>query len=135
MITTIRTDQITPEPNDVSTPETATDNRRNVTPKSKQQLKEVVKTFKAKKFTTQLQQTDFCDIGNLTKANKEEKAAIIVMSIYDRLGLYDPSNEYITKYKYKEVLRKYQEISKNRPTKNNNLLQLYNIMTNVELRS
>ena len=87
-----------------------------------------------KKFTTQLKQTDFCDIGKLTKANKEEKAVIIAMSMYDRLGLYDPSNEYITKYKYKEVLGKYQEISKNRPTKNNNFLQLYNIMTNIELR-
>lgn len=52
----------------------------------------------------------------------------------DTLGLYDPSNKYITNYKYKEVLQKYQEISKNRPTKNNNLLRLYNIMTNIELR-
>ena len=133
MVTTTRTDQITPEPNDVPTPETITENQK-VTLKSKQQLKDVVKTFKAKKFTTQLQQTDFCDIGKLTKANKEEKEAIIAMSMCDTLGLYDPSNKYITNYKYKEVLQKYQEISKNRPTKNNNLLRLYNIMTNIELR-
>lgn len=133
MVTATRADQITPEPNDVPTPETITENQK-VTLKSKQQLKDVVKTFKAKKFTTQLQQTDFCDIGKLTKANKEEKEAIIAMSMCDTLGLYDPSNKYITNYKYKEVLQKYQEISKNRPTKNNNLLRLYNIMTNIELR-
>ena len=133
MVTTTRTAEITPEPNDVPTPEMTTD-KQKVTPKSKQQLKDVVKTFKAKKFTTQLQQTDFCDIGTLTKANKEEKEEILARAMYDRLGLYDPSNEYIINYKCKEVLQKYQQISKNRHTKNNNLLRLYNIMTTIELR-
>ena len=133
MVTTTRTEEITPEPNDVPTPEMTTEKQR-VTPKSKQQLKDVVKTFKAKKFTTQLQQTDFHDIGTLTRANKEEKEEILARAMYDRLGLYDPSNEYIINYKHKEVLQKYQQISKNRHTQKNNLLRLYNIMTTIELR-
>ena len=83
--------------------------------------------------STQLQQTSFCDIGKLTKATKQERDTIIALSMYNRLGLYDPSNEYIIHYKHKDVLTKYNEISKNRPTKNNNLLELYNIIQNIEL--
>ena len=129
--------QTTPEANNISTPENNTTNKENknkTTPKTKNQLKQEYKTYKAKKFTTQLQQTSFCDIGKLTKASKQESNNTIAQSMYDRLGLYDPSNEYIINYKHKDVLTKYEEISKNRPTKNNNLLELYNIIQNIELR-
>ena len=55
--------------------------------------------------------------------------------MYDRLGSNDPSNEYITNYKRKDVISKYKEISKERPTKNNNLLELYNVIQAIELRN
>ena len=53
------------------------------------------------------------------------------MSMYDRLN---PSNEYVINYKNKDILQKYKEISKERPTKTNNLIQLYDIIKNIELR-
>ena len=129
--------QQTPEPNNISTPETPIDNednRKSVTPKTKKQLKGEFKIYTAKKFTTQIQQTNFWDIGRLIKATKQEKNTVIPLSMYDRLGPYDPSNEYIANYKHKDVLQKYKEISKDRPTKNNNLIELYDIMKNIELR-
>ena len=127
--------QQTPEPKNIATPETLSENKRNkITPKTKKQLKDEVKTYKAKKFTTQLQQTNFCDIGRLTKAAEQEKNTMIALSMYDGLGLFDPSNEYIMNYKNKDILQKYKEISKDRPTKNNNLIQLYDIIKNIELR-
>ena len=60
---------------------------------------------------------------------------MIALSMYDRLGLYAPSNEYTVNYKHKDVFQKYKEISKDRPTKNNNLIELYDIMKNIELRA
>ena len=126
--------QQTPEPNNIATPETPRDNKRKkTTPKTKKQLKDEVKTYKAKKFTTQLQQTNFCDIGRLTKATKQKRHNMIAISMYDRLGLFDPSNEYVINYKNKDILQKYKEISKDRPTKTNNLMQLYDIIKNIEL--
>ena len=59
---------------------------------------------------------------------------MIALSMYNRLGLFDPSNEYIMNYKNKDILQKYKEISKDRPTKTNNLIQLYDIIKNIELR-
>ena len=129
--------QSTPEPNNILTPENNTTNKENrskTTPKTKTQLKQEYKIYKAKKFTTQIQQSSFCDIGKLTKATKQERDTIIALSMYDRLGLYDPSTEYVINYKHKEVLTKYKEISEDRPTKNNNLLEIYNIIQNIELR-
>ena len=133
MVTTTRTEETTPKPNDIITPEITTD-KQKTTPKSQKQLKDVVKTYKAKKCTTQLQQKDFCDTGTFTKVNQEEKEEILARAMYDRIGLYDPSNEYVNNYKHKNVLQIYQRISENRPTKNNNLLRIYNIMTTIELR-
>ena len=130
--------QETPEPNHISTPETTPtdieDNNRKTPPKTKNQFQQEYKTFKAKKFTTKIQQTNFCDIGRLTNATKQEIDTIIAMSMYDRLGLYDPSNEYITNYKHTDVLNRYKEISKDRPPKCNNLLDLHKILQNIELR-
>ena len=60
---------------------------------------------------------------------------MIALSMYDRLGLYAQSNEYTVSYKHKDVFQKYKEISKDRPTKNNNLIELYDIMKNIELRA
>ena len=117
--------QQTPEPKNIATPETPSDNKRN---------KIEVKIYKVKKFTTQLQQTNFCDIGRLTKATEQERNNMIAISMYDRLGLFDPSNEYVINYKNKDILQKYKEISKERPTKTNNLIQLYDIIKNIELR-
>ena len=114
--------QQTPEPKNIATPETPSDNKRNkITPKTK-------------KFTTQLQQTNLCDIGRLTKATEQERNTMIAISMYDRLGLSDPSNEYVMNYKNKDILQKYKEISKHRPTKTNNVIQLDNIIKNIELR-
>ena len=130
--------QDTPDPNNISTPETTPtdkeDNNAKTTPKIKQQLKQEYKTLKAKKLTTQLQQTSFCDIGKLTNATKEERDKIIALSMYDRLGPYDPSNEYLKNYKHKDVIERYKAISMKRPTKNNTLLELYHIIQTIELR-
>ena len=127
--------QQTPEPKNIATPETPSDNKRNkITPKTKKQSKDEVKTYRAKKFSTQLQQTDFCDIGRLTKATEQERNNMIAISMYDRLGLFDPSNEYVINYKNRDILQKYKEISKDRPTKTNNLIQVYDIIKNIELR-
>ena len=93
-----------------------------------------MKIYKAKKFTTQLQQTGLCDIGRLTKATEEERNNMIAASMYDRLGPYDPSNEYIINYKNKDILENYKEITKDRPTKTNNLIKLYDIIKDIELR-
>ena len=95
--------QDTPKLNNISTPgSTPTDkednngyNHRKTTPKTKKQLREEYKTFRVKKLTIQLQQTSFCDIGKLTNGTKDERDTIIALSMYDRLGSYDPSNEYL----------------------------------------
>ena len=127
--------QQTPEPNNIATPETPNNNKRNnATPKTKKQLRDEVKIYNAKKFTTQLQQTGFCDIGRLTEATEEERNNIIAASMYDRLGPYDPSNEYIINYKNMDILENYKEITKDRPTKLNNLIKLYDTIKDIEIR-
>ena len=109
--------QNTPDPNNIITPEsTPTDkeddngnNRGKVTPKTKKQLREEYKIFKAKKLTTQLQQAIFCDIGKLINATNDERVTIIALSMYDRLGSYNPSNELVTNYKHKDVIDMYKK--------------------------
>ena len=68
--------------------------------------------------------------GNLQKLRNKKEIQLLPnycpIALYDRLGSNDPSNEYITNYK---------EISKVRPTKNNNLLELYNVIQAIELRN
>ena len=39
----------------------------------------------------------------------------------------------ITNYKHKDVINAYKEISNKRPTKDNNLLELYNVTQTIEL--
>lgn len=64
--------QNTPDPHDISTPEITltyneNDNRNNQqspTPKTRSQLRQEYKKFKAKKLTIQLQTTSFCDATN-----------------------------------------------------------------------
>ena len=73
-------------------------------------------------------------LADSRKQLNKKKNTMIALSMYDRLGLYDPSNKYIINYKHKDILQKYQEISKDRPTKTNNLIQLYDIIKNIELR-
>ena len=54
--------------------------------------------------------------------------------MYNRLRTYDPSNEFIRRYKYKDILDKYKQISEKRPTKSNTLLELYDILQAIKLR-
>ena len=89
--------------------------------------------FKAKKFTTQLQTTDLFHTGNLNNPTKQEKVNIIALSMFNRLGTYDPSNKFIRRNKHKDILDKYKQISEKRPTKSNTLLELYDILQNIEL--
>ena len=128
---------------DINTPDTTsttneTENEiltpTSPTPKTKRQIRLEARSFKAKKFTTQLQATDFCDTGNLNNATNQEKDNIIVLAMYNRLGTYDPSNEFIRRYKHKDILDKYKQISEKRPTKSNTLLELYDILQTIELR-
>ena len=103
-------------------------------PKNKPEVRLEARLFKAKKFTTQLQATDFCDTGNLNNATKQEKVNIIALSMYNRLSNYEPSNEFIRKYKHQDILDKYKQISEKRTTKSNTLLELYDILQTIELR-
>ena len=103
-------------------------------PKNKPEVRLEARLFKAKKFTTQLQATDFCDTGNLNNATKQEKVNIIALSMYNRLGNYEPSIEFIRKYKHQDILDKYKQISEKRTTKSNTLLELYDILQTIELR-
>ena len=102
-------------------------------PKTKRQIRLEARLFKAKKFTTQLQATDFCDTGNLNSATKE-KNNILALAMFNRLGTYDPSNKFIRRYKHKDILDKYKQISEKRPMKSNTLLELYDILQTIELR-
>ena len=104
------------------------------TPKTKRQIRLEARLYKAKKFTTQLQTTDFCDTGKLNNATKQEKNNIIALAMYNRLGTYDPSNEYIRTYKHKDILDKCKNISVKRPTKSDTLLELCDILQSIELR-
>ena len=54
--------------------------------------------------------------------------------MYNRLGTYDPSNEYIRNYKHKDILGRYKNISVKRPKKSDTLLELYDILQSIELR-
>lgn len=54
--------------------------------------------------------------------------------MYYTLGTFDPSNEYIEKYKDKNVLDKYKEISDIKLTKTNTLLRLYENAHTIKLR-
>ena len=54
--------------------------------------------------------------------------------MYNRLRTYDPSNEFIRRYKHKDILDKYKQISEKRPTKSNTLLELYDILQAIKLR-
>ena len=128
---------------DINTPDTtsATNETENEiltptspTPKTKRQIRLEGRLFKAKKFITQLQATDFCDTGNLNNATKQEKDNIIALAMFSRLGTYDPSNEFIRRYKHKDILDKYKQISEKRQTKSNTLPELYDILQTIELR-
>ena len=76
----------------------------------------------------------FCDIGNLSNATNDEKVKIIALSMYNRLEVYDPSNEFIRNYKNKNILEKYKNISEERPTQLNTLLELYDIIQTIDTR-
>ena len=54
--------------------------------------------------------------------------------MYNRLGVYDPSNEFIHNYKNKNVLEKYKNISEEKPTQLNTLLELFNIIQTIDIR-
>lgn len=141
-----------PNPQDIITPETTpttneSDND-NPTPTSvNQNLTEKIsenteipqtptedRLFKAKKLATQLETTSFWGVGNLNNATKDERTKIIALSMYYRLGTFDPSNEYTEKYQDKNVLDKYKHISETKLTKTNTLLGLYENIHTIELR-
>lgn len=102
--------------------------------KTKRQLRLEARLFKAKKFTTQLQAINFCDTDNLNTATKQEKTKIIILSMYNRLETFHPSNEFIRNYKHKDILNKYKQISEERLMKSNTLLELYDTLQGLEIR-
>ena len=53
--------------------------------------------------------------------------------MYNRLGLYDPFNQFVTNYKHKDILENTNK-SVERPTKVNALPELYDIIQSIELR-
>ena len=133
--------QNNPDPQNTTTPEKSTkiekdneNDQQHPRPKTKTQLRREYKTYKAKKLTTQLQAKSFRDIGNLSNATNDEKVKIIALSMYNRLGVYDPSNEFIRNYKNKNILEKYKNISEERPTQLNTLLELYDIIQTIDTR-
>ena len=86
------------------TPTTNDKKNESPTPNTKKQLRLEARPFKAKKLTTQLQATNFCDIGNLSNAISGERVKVIALAMLNRLGTFDPSNEYIQNYKHKDIL-------------------------------
>ena len=78
-------------------------NQQSLTPKTKSQLPQEYKTFKAKKLTTQIQAKSFCDIENLSNAANDERVKVIALAMYSRLDLFDPSNEFIWNDKNKDI--------------------------------
>ena len=135
--------QNTPNSEDITTPNIMPINNENdyekPTPKAKKknttnQNTEISKTksplsidqrlMKAKKLSTKPLATSFCDIRTLSKATNDEGVTILALSMYHRLGLFDPSNKYVIDYKNKNILNKYKKISEERPTKTNTLLEI-----------
>ena len=51
-------------------------------------------------------------IGNLSNATNDESVQIIALAMYNRLGLFNPSSEFIQNYKNKDILQKYKNIQK-----------------------
>ena len=45
--------------------------------------------------TTQLWITNFCDTSFLSNATDEKRTTIIASAMYNRLGCFDPSNDYL----------------------------------------
>ena len=83
---------------------------------------------------TQLQTTKFCDTGFLSNVTDEKKQTIIALSIYQRLGLYDQLNKNVKNYKNKDIIHLYHKISKEKQTKTNTLLKIYDIIQILETR-
>ena len=54
--------------------------------------------------------------------------------MFNKLGTYYSSNEFIRRYKHKDILDKYKQISEKGPTKSNTLLELYDILQAIKLR-
>ena len=84
--------------------------------------------MKAKELSTKLQTTSFCDIGTLSSETNDERLTMLALSMYHRLGPFDPSNKYVIDYKNKSILKKYKKISDERPTKTNTLLEIYDFI-------
>ena len=83
---------------------------------------------------TQLQITNFCYTGSLHNATEEEKYTVIALSMYHRIGNYNPSNKYIINYKNKDILNIYKNISDERMTETNTLLKIFDVIHKLEIR-
>ena len=84
--------------------------------------------------TTELQIANFCDTGFLSNATDEKRTTITVSAMYNRLGSFDPSNDYVKNYKNKDMLNTYRKISEKRQTKANTLLKIYDTIKTIEIR-
>ena len=54
--------------------------------------------------------------------------------MFNKLGTYYSSNEFIRRYKHKDIFDKYKQISEKKPTKSNTVLELYDILQTIGLR-
>ena len=59
--------------------------------------------------TQKLAKFNYRDTGFLINATADEKNQIIALSMYYKIGRYDPSNKFITTYSNKDVLELYKQ--------------------------
>lgn len=62
-------------------------------------------TKQNKKMATQLRRMSFQDTGRLNNATTKERENILALSMYYKLGRYDPSDKCIQTYKSKGIIK------------------------------
>lgn len=86
------------------------------------------------KMTLKLAKLNFRDTGFPANATAEEKNSIIALSMYYQLGRFDPFNKFVTKYRNKDILQLYRNITEKKMIKANALTQIYLHIHDIEQR-
>ena len=86
------------------------------------------------KMTQKLAKLNFRDTGFPSNATAEEKNSIIALSMYYQLVRFDPSNKFVTKYRNKDIIQLYRNITEKKMIKANALTQIYLHIHDIEQR-
>lgn len=84
--------------------------------------------------TAQLQCMNFRDTGCLSYATTKERENILVLSMYYKLGKYDPSNKYVKSYKNKDILNLYRKITEEILSTTNTLFKICKFIYQIDIR-